>query len=105
MVGRLRRHALQREFGWHVRGVQRVVVEVAAGHPAELIGAAFDQIDAQAAGRLPDILAGSGDLNLFEIYAIAARPSVPTSKSNLVWGTFTRAQRLSKQYRQAMRVR
>ena len=38
-------------------------------------------------------------------YAIAARPSVPTAKSNQVGGTFARAQRLSKQYRRAITVR
>jgi hypothetical protein len=38
-------------------------------------------------------------------YAIAARPSVPTAKSNRVGGTFTRAQRLSKQYRHGMTIR
>ena len=38
-------------------------------------------------------------------YAIAARPVVPTTKSNRVGDTFSRAQRLSKQYRRAMTVR
>jgi hypothetical protein len=38
-------------------------------------------------------------------YAVAARPAVPTAKSNLVGGTFVRAQRLAKRYRQGMRIR
>ena len=38
-------------------------------------------------------------------YAIAARPSVPTAKSNLVGGTFSRAQRLSKRYKLGMTIR
>ena len=38
-------------------------------------------------------------------YAIAARPSVPTTKSNLVGGTFSKAQQLSQRYRLGMSIR